>query len=314
MRLLIVDSDVMMCRGYGLRVLSSLRSLESCSYQYPRVLGRDFSGEVVAVGGGVTRVGVGDEVWGAIFPSQEGSHQELCLASESSVSLKPKSLSHLEAASVPYAGLTAWSAISSLGLRPGARVIVVGGAGGVGLLACQLLEKFFQCRVTVLAAEHYHLKLTSYGAFQLIDNRKNPEDLQQLEKVELVLDCAGLGLDTDSLNVGALLAAGGSFVSLTSPILSSTDRLGLIPGLVSSLSSVLQMNLTKSSHQYRWAFYQPDCRALEIFTKLADQKTLLPTVNSVYNFENLVEAYKKVDEGHFMGKIVIDMEKSDEKL
>ena len=94
----------------------------------------------------------------------------------------------------------------------------------------------------------------------------------------------------------------------------SSSTLILTPGLVSSLSSVLQMNLTKSSHQYRWAFYQPDCRALEIFTKLADQKTLLPTVNSVYNFENLVEAYKKVDEGHFMGKIVIDMEKSDEKL
>ena len=115
----------MMCRGYGRQVLSSLRSLESCSYEFPRVLGRDFSGSVVAVGGDVRGVGVGDEVWGAIYPSQEGSHQDYCLASQNCLSLKPDSLSHVEAASLPYTALTAWSALSSLGLRPGSRALVV---------------------------------------------------------------------------------------------------------------------------------------------------------------------------------------------
>ena len=298
-----------MCRGYGRQVLSSLRSLESCSYEYPRVLGRDFSGSVVAVGGEVRGVGVGDEVWGAIYPSQDGSHQDYCLAHQNCIFLKPDSLSHVEAASVPYTGLTAWSAISSLGLRPGSRVLVVGGAGGVGLLASQLLEKYFRSHVTVAASEEYHATLADYGDFQLIDNRKNPEALQQMEKVDLVLDCAGLGLQTTSLRLPTILAAGGSFVSLSSPLLSNTDKLGVLPGLAASLASALELNNNKSRQRYKWAFYQPDSRALEIFRKLLDNKTIRPCVNNIYSFDNLIDAYHQVEAGHLKGKIVIDMEK-----
>ena len=299
----------MMCRGYGRQVLSSLRSLESCSYEFPRVLGRDFSGSVVAVGGDVRGVGVGDEVWGAVYPSQEGSHQDYCLASQNCLSLKPDSLSHVEAASLPYTALTAWSALSSLGLRPGSRALVVGGAGGVGLLACQLLQKYYRSHVTVAASEEYHHTLAQYGDFQLIDNRQNPLALQQIDKVDLVLDCAGLGLESNSLAVRTILASGGSFVSLTSPLLSNTDRLGVLPGLASSLKTFLELNLNKSSQQYKWAFYQPDSGALEIFRKLTDNKTIRPCVNSVYSFDNLIEAYHRVEAGHLNGKVVIDLEK-----
>ena len=297
-----------MCRGYGRQVLSSLRSLESCSYEYPKVLGRDFSGSVVAVGGDVRGVGVGDEVWGAIYPSQDGSHQDYCLAHQNCIFLKPDSLSHVEAASVPYTGLTAWSAISSLGLRPGSRVLVVGGAGGVGLLASQLLEKYYRSHVTVAASEEYHETLAGYGEFQLIDNRKNPEKLQQIEKVDLILDCAGLGLETTNLPVRTILASGGSFVSFTSPLLSNTDRLGVLPGLATSLASFLQLNTNKTSQQYKWAFYQPDSRALGIFRTLLDNKILKPCVTNVYSFDNLIAAYHQVEAGHLKGKIVIDME------
>ena len=215
----------------------------------------------------------------------------------------------MEAASVPYAGLTAWSALTTVRVTPGTtRALVIGGAGGVGLLACQLLEKYFQCQVSVLASEQYHSALRSYGDFTLIDNRKNPQDLHQLGKVDLILDCAGLGLSTNSLSVRTILTDGGSFVSLSSPILSSTDRLGLMPGLLSSLSNILDLNLNKSNHQYKWAFYQQDSRALEIFKKLVVNKTLKPCVNSVFSLENLIEAYKQAEHGHLMGKIVIDME------
>ena len=254
-------------------------------------------------------VGVGDEVWGAIYPSQDGSHQDYCLAHQNCLSLKPESLTHLEAASLPYAGLTAWSAVSSLGLRPGSRVLVVGGAGGVGLLASQLLQKYFRSHVTLAASEDYHAALAQYGDFQLIDNRKNPEVLRQIDKVDLILDCAGLGLETSSLSVGTVLAAGGSLVSLSSPLLSNTDRLGLLPGLAASLGSFLELNINKSSQQFKWAFYQPDSRALEIFRRLLDNKILKPCVNSVYSFDNLIDAYHRVEAGHLIGKIVIDMEK-----
>ena len=255
-------------------------------------------------------LGVGDEVWGAIYPSADGSHQDYCLANQNCIFLKPDNLSHVETASIPYTALTAWAAISGLGLRPGSRVLVVGGAGGVGRLASQLLEKYHGCHVTVAASEEYHDTLADYGDFQLVDNRKNPEALQRIGKVDLVLDCAGLGLETARLSMGTILAAGGSCVSLSSPLLSNTDRLGVLPGLATSLASFLELNTNKSSKQrYKWAFYQPDSRALEIFRKLLDNKTVRPCVTEVYSFDNLIDAYHQVEAGHLKGKIVIDMEK-----
>ena len=86
----------MMLRGYGRTVLSNLRSVDTLlsgsqyTSSYPRVLGRDFSGEVVAVARNVSRVRPGDQVWGALYPSHEGSHQQFCIAQENCVGLKPR--------------------------------------------------------------------------------------------------------------------------------------------------------------------------------------------------------------------------------
>ena len=62
---------------------------------------------------------IGDEVWGATFPASQGCHAEFVTASTMSISKKPKNLSHIEAASMPFVGLTAWSALMvSAGLSP----------------------------------------------------------------------------------------------------------------------------------------------------------------------------------------------------
>lgn len=307
-----------MVKGYGKRVLGAFRTLNDLSQgqfpnllSYPRVLGRDLSGEVLAVGRGVTRVRPGDEVWGALHPSAEGSHQEVCVASESSVGLKPKSLTHLEAASVPYAGLTAWAGLQTAGVRRGQRVMVVGGAGGVGSLATQILNRYYNCHVTVLASSRHHQWLSELGATNIIDIRKDPEGIKNPEKMDVILDCAGIGLERmrEHLSVGAVLTRGGRIVSLSSPVLGNTDRLGLFPGTVTSLASLARSNgRDLCSHSESWGFFQSDNKALELLARLLEQKIIVPTVSKVFKFPQLSQAYTEALDS---GKNVIDMESND---
>ena len=304
----------MMTQGYGKRVLGALRTMDDFSRgdypglsSYPRVLGRDFSGEVLAVGRGVTRLRPGDVVWGALHPSAEGSHQELCVASEESVGLKPRSLTHLEAASVPYAGLTAWAGLQTAGVRRGQRVMVVGGAGGVGSLATQILARYYNCHTTVLASSRHQQWLSELGARKVIDNREDPEGVKNIEKMDVILDCAGIGLERmkDHLNVGSVLNRGGRLVSFSSPVLNNTDRLGLVPGTVTSLGSLWRSNRDLCSHTECWGFFQLDIKALELLARLLEQKIILPTVSKVFKFSQLPLAYTEASDS---GKTVIDME------
>ena len=306
-----------MAKGYGKRVLGALRSLDDLSRSeapglssYPRVLGRDFSGEVLAVGRGVTRVRPGDEVWGALYPSAEGSHQEICVASEDSVSLKPRSVTHLNAASVPYAGLTAWAGLQTAAVRRGQRVMVVGGAGGVGSLATQILARYYNCHVTVLASKRHHQFVSELGAKTIIDNREDPESINDLENMDVILDCAGIGLERmrDHLSLGSVLSRGGRLVSFSSPVLNNTDRLGLVPGVVTSLASLAKSNRDLCSHSESWGFFQIDTKALELLARLLEQEIIVPTVSKVLKFSQVGEAY---DDALDSGKTVIDLENID---
>ena len=111
----------------------------------PLILGRDFAGVIKAVGKGVTDLKPGDEVMGVIPPqSGTGSHAQFLVVSSSLVVVKPPNLTMIEAASIPYAGLTAWAGlVSSGGLKEvsnGKQVLVMGAAGGVGSIAVQLCK------------------------------------------------------------------------------------------------------------------------------------------------------------------------------
>ena len=141
----------------------------------------------------------------------------------------------------------------------------------------------------------------------------------------MVLDAAGLGVETIDRHVpvSSLLRRGGSCVSLTSPVLANTDRLvtvtlitvphlvstvrlGMVPGAVTSLATLLAHNTGPGCGlAKRWAFFRPDHRALEVLGHLVDTGLLRPAVSHVFNFDQLPEAY---DEKADSGKIVIDIQ------
>ena len=116
--------DLLMIKGYGREIIDSLNVVTQatkCKLSYdkfPLVLGRDFAGVVRSTGAAVTKFQVGDQIWGSLSPFKQGSHCKYLVASEDELSLKPSNLSYEEAASIPYAALTSWSALFKFGNFP----------------------------------------------------------------------------------------------------------------------------------------------------------------------------------------------------
>src|SRR6202007_1685424 len=108
---------------------------------FPYILGRDFSGVVSAVGDGVTDLRVGDEVFAVCDVGQEGTYAEKIAIKASIVAKKPNSLSHVDAAALALAGLTAICTVEdTLQLKAAETILIQGGAGGVEAFAIQLTQ------------------------------------------------------------------------------------------------------------------------------------------------------------------------------
>src|ERR1700731_39739 len=115
--------------------------------RFPYILGRDFSGVVSAVGEGVRDLRVGDEVFAVCDVGQEGAYAEKIAIKGAIVARKPDRLSHVDAAALALARLTAISAIEdTLKLKAGETILIQGGAGGVASFAIQL-AKYLGARV-----------------------------------------------------------------------------------------------------------------------------------------------------------------------
>jgi NADPH:quinone reductase-like Zn-dependent oxidoreductase len=137
--------------------------------RFPYILGRDFSGVVAALGEGVSDLHVGDEVFGVCDVGQEGAYAEKIAIKAAIVARKPASLSHVDAAALALAGLTAICAVEdTLKLKAGETILIQGGAGGVASFAIQL-AKHLGARVITTASAPNHEYLHSIGADEIID-------------------------------------------------------------------------------------------------------------------------------------------------
>ena len=137
--------------------------------KFPYILGRDFSGVVSAVGEGVRDIGIGDEVFAVCDAGQEGAYAEKIAIKAAIVAKKPDGLSHVDAAALALAGLTAICAIEdTLKLQAGETILIQGGAGGVASFAIQL-AKHLGARVITTASASNHDYLRKIGADEIID-------------------------------------------------------------------------------------------------------------------------------------------------
>jgi NADPH:quinone reductase-like Zn-dependent oxidoreductase len=137
--------------------------------KFPYILGRDFSGVVSAVGEGVSDIGIGEEVFAVCDVGQEGAYAKKIAIKAAIVAKKPGHLSHIDAAALALAGLTAICAIEdTLKLQAGETILIQGGAGGVASFAIQL-AKHLGARVITTASASNHDYLRDIGADEIID-------------------------------------------------------------------------------------------------------------------------------------------------
>jgi NADPH:quinone reductase-like Zn-dependent oxidoreductase len=136
---------------------------------FPVIPGHEFSGEIAALGTGVTDVGVGDLVYGLNDWFGDGAQAEYCVARAADCARKPAGIDHVRAAVTPISALTAWQGlIERAGLVAGQRVLIHGAAGGVGVFAVQL-ARWRGARVTGTASAANLDFVRSLGADEVID-------------------------------------------------------------------------------------------------------------------------------------------------
>jgi NADPH:quinone reductase-like Zn-dependent oxidoreductase len=161
------------------------------SGQPPFVLGWDVSGVIAEVGPGVTIFRPGDEVMGLLpFPRGGGAYAEYAVAPARTFVRKPALLSHVEAAALPLAGLTAWQAlVETAGVDAGSRVVITGAAGGVGHLAVQIAHARGAHVIAVASAAQGEY-LRDLGADEVIDYRAT-DFASAISGADVVFDVIG---------------------------------------------------------------------------------------------------------------------------
>lgn len=174
----------------------------------PLTLGSDFSGEVVAVGKEVTHVKPGDAVYGVV-PLRSGTFSEYATPKVNEVALKPKSLDHIYASTIPLPSMAAWQALFEHGqFKAGERVLIHGVAGNVGGLAAQFAKsKDAYVYGTDIPEKASHV--AGLGIDRFIDVKSERfEDV--VENVDVVLDFIGGEFLERSYTV---LKSGGRYVT-----------------------------------------------------------------------------------------------------
>jgi NADPH:quinone reductase-like Zn-dependent oxidoreductase len=278
----------------------------------PRVPMSDAAGEVIAVGEGVSRFAVGDRVMSHFFPNWvegepalekligvpgdhvDGYAAEVVTCAAQAFSPMPAHMDFAEAATLPCAALTAWSALfEKAPLRPGNWVLVQG-SGGVSVFALQM-AKAFGCRVVATSSSDQKLeRLAQLGADELINYREQPEwGRVAVERtgggVDLVVEVGGPGTVKQSVRALRL----GATISM----------IGVLTGISGDmpLAAFFQRNarmagVTVGSHAQQRAM----TRALEAWE-------LRPVIDSRYPLAELAAAFRHQESQRHFGKIVLDV-------
>jgi NADPH:quinone reductase-like Zn-dependent oxidoreductase len=277
-------------------------------YRRPFVLGHDVAGVVTRVGSAVRGFEVGDEVYARPRDLRVGGFAEFIAIDADDVAPKPASLTLEEAAAVPLVALTAWQVlVERAHVKPGQKVLVHAGAGGLGSTVIQL-AKHLGATVATTANTRSGELVRSLGADVVVDYTR--EDFSQvLSDYDLVLDSLGGANLEKSLTV---LKPGGLAISVVGPPdagfakqLGAPSVLGLV---MSALSRKIRKRAKALGVRYEFFFMQADGPQLRKLGALYDSGELRPVIDSVFPFDQTLEALAYVEQGRTKaGKVVVSM-------
>jgi len=247
----------------------------------PRILGRDFSGTIAAVGAGISDLRPGDAVFGVADRLKDGPHAETQVIDASLVAKKPKALSHIAAAAL---GVAAASALTTLELaaqvKAGDRVLVQAGAGGVGHFAIQYARKKGAHVIATARAENHDF-VKSMGAHEAVDYTAT-DFAEAVKDCDLVLDTLG---GEAHLRAMKCLKPGGTLVWLN--------------------AAPIPEGAARSDIKVVHALVKAARPQMERVGQLASEGVLRPHVTATFPLDRAAEAYAMVGTGRTRGKVVL---------
>jgi NADPH:quinone reductase-like Zn-dependent oxidoreductase len=198
--------------------------------QFPATLGMDFSGVIEKVGVGVASdLKQGDEVYGqaGAFAGGSGAFAEMALANTDKIAHKPKTLTHEQAAGLPLVGVSAWQAlVETIGLSKGQKILIHGGAGGIGSIAIPLAKHLGAYVATTVSTNDIQFVKEELGADEVIDYKTQAFENVLPNDFDAVFDTVGGETYTRSFKV--LKRSGGIIVSmLEQPVQELMDQFGV---------------------------------------------------------------------------------------
>lgn len=274
-------------------------------YRFPLVMGHDLAGLVVRVGPRVRQFQVGDEVYARAPDFSIGSFAEFIAIKESALAHKPKSLSMEEAASIPLVGLTAWQAlVEKAKLKPGQKVFIQAGSGGVGTFAIQLAKHLGATVATTTSAANVEW-VKRLGADIVIDYKQ--DDFETiLRDYDVVLNSQDGKTLEKSLRI---LRPGGQLISISGPPDPEFAKDIGAPAFVKLILRVLSSGVRRRAKRlgvgYDFLFMKASGNQLGQITPLIESGAIRPVLDKVFPFESTNEAIAHVETGRAKGKVVI---------
>jgi len=249
----------------------------------PATLGGDFAGKVSQLGEGVTEFTVGDEVYGQaiILNGGSGSMAEFVAANTANTALKPKLTSFEETSALPLAGVSALQALDEhIKLQKDQKILIHGGAGGIGHIAIQIAKSLGAYVATTVNAKDSEF-VKSLGADEVIDYKTEKfEDV--LKDFDAVFDTVGGETTNNSFKV---LKKGGVIVSM----LGQPNQELAKQYEVTAIGQGTQTDTTR----------------LTSLAKLVDAGTIKVHVAKIFPVEQVREAFEYQEKNHPQGKVVI---------
>ncbi|WP_411341849.1 NADP-dependent oxidoreductase [Sphingopyxis sp. J-6] len=278
-------------------------------YDLPVVMGNELAGTVEHCGHGAAAFKPGDRVFARVPKGRMGAFAEYAAIPASHLALLPASIDFETAAGVPLAGLTALQALrDELRLKPGSRVFIPGGAGGVGTFAIQI-AKWLGAEVTTTASPRGRALVERLGADRVIDyTTQNFEN--EIGDMDGAFDL--IGGDTLEKCFG-VVKPGGMVVSVAGmpePLTARKD-LGRGAGLAALFwfaSFGLRAKARKHGVTYRYLFMHPSGSELAELAQLIVDGKLEPVIDRIFPFAEIGDAIAYLESGRAKGKIVVRME------
>ena len=250
------------------------------------IIGWDVAGVITKIAEDVKDFSVGDEVFGTInFPGQGGAYAEYAVAPAHQLARKPANISMNEAAAATLAILTAWQALVDQGhIKKGDRVLIHGGAGGVGNYAIQIARNI-GCYVITTASASDTDFVKSLGADEVIDYKTQKFE-EIISDIDFILDTIGGENFIHSLKV---LKPEGTIVLISTPNIEETNK------------------VAKEQHvtNYKLMMMHSDGEDMRHIAEMLANGSLKVHVDKTFPFDEIPEAQNLLENGKVKGKIVI---------